>query len=223
VNALRPVVLITLAAMLVACSSSESDWKKADAQNTVAAYQDFLQQHPNDAHAPQANQRIQSLQDDQAWADAQKANTSDSLQQYLQKYPSGAHATDAKTLIAGLDRAAAWKVAQTANTESALQDFIQKYNQGPGPEVDLAKAQLEKLRGYRVELATSHSHKEADKTLTSLKSRDAAEIHDLVVIPPSGSDKLYRIDSGPMTQEDAKSVCEKLKKAHQHCEAVKTG
>ena len=34
-NVLRPVVLITLAAMLAACSSSESDWKKADAQNTV--------------------------------------------------------------------------------------------------------------------------------------------------------------------------------------------
>jgi LPS O-antigen subunit length determinant protein (WzzB/FepE family) len=219
VNVLRPIALITLAAMLAACSSADSDWKKADSQNTVAAYQDFLKQHPNDAHASQATQRIQSLQDDQTWADAQKANTTDSLQQYLQKYPSGTHATDAKTLIAGLDRAAAWKVAQTANTEPALQDFIQKYNQGP--EVDLAKAQLEKLRGYRVELATSHSQKEADKTLASLKSRHAAEIHDLVVVPPSGSEKLYRIASGPMTEENAKSTCEKLKKAHQHCEAVK--
>jgi hypothetical protein len=221
VNVLRPIALITLAAMLAACSSSESDWKKADAQNTVAAYQDFLQQHPNDSHVSQASQRIQSLQDDQAWADAQKANTSDSLQQYLQKYPSGTHAADAKTLSAGLERAAAWKVAQTANTESALQDFIQKYNEGP--EVGLAKAQLEKLRGYRVELAKSHSQKEADKTLASLKTRDAAEIQDLVVIPPSGAEKLYRIASGPMTEEGAKSACEKLKKAHQHCEAVKAG
>jgi outer membrane protein assembly factor BamD (BamD/ComL family) len=207
--------------MLAACSSSESDWKKADAQNTVAAYQDFLQQHPNDQHASQASQRIQALQDDQAWADAQKANTSDSLQQYLQKYPSGTHAEDAKTLMAGLERAAAWKVAQTANTESALQDFIQKYSQGP--EVDLAKSQLEKLKGYRVELAKSHSQKEADKTLASLKARDATEFHDLVVIPPSGSEKLYRIASGPMTEESAKSACEKLRKAHQHCETVKAG
>jgi outer membrane protein assembly factor BamD (BamD/ComL family) len=221
VNRLRPVVFITLAAMLAACSSSESDWKKADTQNTIAAYQDFLQQHPNDSHAPQASQRIQSLQDDQAWADAQKANTTDSLQAYLTKYPSGTHATDAKTLIAGLERAAAWKVAQTANTESSLQDFIQKYNEGP--EVDLAKAQLEKLRAYRVQLATFHSQKEAEKSLASLQSRDAAEVHDLVVVPPSGADKLYRIDSGPMTEEDAKSACEKLKKSHQHCEAVKTG
>ena len=220
-NALRPVVLITLAAMLAACSSSESDWKKADAQNTVAAYQDFLQQHPNDAHAAQATQRIQSLQDDQTWADAQKANTTDSLQQYLQQYPSGTHATDAKTLIAGLERAAAWKVAQTANTESALQDFIQKYNQGP--EVDLAKAQLEKLTAYRVQLATFRSQKEAEKSLAGLQSRAASEVHDLVVVPPSGADKLYRIDSGPMTEENAKSTCEKLKKAHQHCEAVNTG
>ncbi len=220
-NRLRPVIFITLAAMLAACSSSESDWKKADTQNTVAGYQDFLKQHPNDAHAPQANQRIQSLQDDQAWADAQKVNTTDSLQAYLTKYPSGTHVTDAKTLIAGLDRAAAWKVAQTANTEPALQDFIQKYNQGP--EVDLAKAQLEKLRAYRVQVATFHSQKEAEKSLASLQTRDAAEVHDLTVVPPSGADKLYRIDSGPMTEEGAKSACEKLKKAHQHCEAVKTG
>ena len=220
-NVLRPVALITLAAVLAACSSSESDWKKADSQNTVVAYQDFLQHHPNDAHAAQASQRIQAMQDDQAWADAQKTVTSDSLQQYLQKYPSGTHAADAKTQLAGLERAAAWKEAQTANTESALESFIQKYNEGP--EVALAKAQLDKLRGYRVQLGTFHTQKEAEKSLASVQAHAGADVHDLAVVPPSGSDKLYRIASGPMTEDNAKATCEKLKKAHQHCEAVKTG
>lgn len=221
-NILRPISMIALAAMLVACSSSESDWKKADTQNTVAAFQDFLSQHPNDAHATQAQARIQGLQDDQAWADAQKTNTTDGFQQYLSKFPNGVHAADARTQVAAIQRAAAWKVAQAANTMPALQDFLQKY--GQGPEADQARAQLEKLKaeGYRVQLATFHSQKDAEKSLASLQSRDAAEVHSLVIIPPSGSEKLHRIDSDPMTLDDAKSACEKLKKAHQHCEVVKS-
>ena len=76
--------LIVTAAILAACSSAESDWKKADSQNTTAAYQDFLTQHPNDAHAQDARDRIKKLEDEQAWADAQKTNTADAYQQYLQ-------------------------------------------------------------------------------------------------------------------------------------------
>src|SRR6185437_10272966 len=107
--------LIAVAAVLAACSSAESDWKKADSQNTTAAYQDFLTHHPNDTHAQEARDRIAKLEDDQAWADAQKANTTDGYQQYLQKEPNGAHAQEAQTQVTALERAADWKAAQQAN------------------------------------------------------------------------------------------------------------
>jgi len=212
---------IVAAVLLAACSSAETDWKKAQADNTPAAYQNFLQQHPTGSHTQEAQTRLQALQDEQAWSDAQQANTLDGYQQYLQKVPNGAHAADAHTQITSLERAAAWKTAQAANSEQALQDFLQKYNEGP--EVDQARTQLQKLQseGYRVQLGTFRDNKAAEKARDTLQARFGSELHDIAVIAPSGSDKLHRVSSEPMTEADAKAACAKLKKEHQRCEVVK--
>ncbi len=218
---IKTVPLLIIAATLLACSSTESDWNKAQAANTATAYQDFLKQHPSGAHAQEARDRLQKIQDDQAWSDAQSANTLEAYQQYLQKQPNGAHAQDAQTQITSLERAAAWKTAQAANTEPALQEFLQKYSQGP--EADQARAQLQKLQseGYRVQLAKFRDESQANKSRDSLKTRFGSDLQDVVVVPPSGTAKDYRVASAPMTEADAKSACAKLKKAHQRCEVVK--
>jgi outer membrane protein assembly factor BamD (BamD/ComL family) len=220
---ITPVIypLIAAAAVLVACSSAESDWKKADSQNTQAAYQDFLAQHPNDQHAQDARERIKKLDDEAAWADAQKANTSDAYQQYLQKEPNGAHADEAHNQVTALERAADWKTAQAANTPAALQDFLKKYSQGP--EADEARAALEKLQGYRVKLGAFKDEKSAQKAHDELEKKFGSDVPGLEVIAPSGTEKRHVLASGPMTEEDAKSACAKLKKAHQACEVVKRG
>ena len=213
--------LIAAATVLVACSSAESDWKKADSQNTSAAYQDFLTQHPNDQHAADARDRIKKLDDEAAWADAQKANTADAYQQYLQKEPNGAHADEAHNQVAALERAADWKSAQAANTPAALQDFLKKYSQGP--EADEARAALEKLQGYRVKLGAFKDEKSAQKAHDELEKKFSGDVPGLEVVAPSGTEKRHVVASGPMTEEDAKSACAKLKKAHQACEVVKRG
>ena len=217
----QTVLSLIVATVLVACSSAESDWSKASTANTAEAYQDFLTKHPTGAHAQDAHDRLQKLGDDKDWSDAQQSNTADAYQQYLQKEPNGAHAADAHTQLDALNRAADYKTAQAANTEQALQEFLQKYNQGP--EVDQAKAQLQKLQseGYRVELASFKDEKAAEKSRDSLKAKFGSELNDVVVIPPSGSEKQHRVASAPMTEADAKAACAKLKKAHQHCEVVK--
>jgi cell division septation protein DedD len=220
-RAIHPLIyaLIAAAAILAACSSAESDWKKADSQNTAAAYQDFLTQHPSDTHAQEARDRIRKLEDEQAWADAQKANTTDSYQQYLQKQPNGAHADEAKNQVAALERAADWKTAQSANTAAALQGFLQKYSQGP--EADEARAALDKLQGYRVQLGAFKDEKSAQKAHDDVQKRFGSDVPGLEVVAPTGSEKRHVLASGPMTEEDAKAACAKLKKAHAHCEVVK--
>ena len=214
------VTVLACALLLSACSSAESDWKKADSQNTAAAYEDFLKQHATDSHAAEARSRLQTLQDSQAWSDALSANTTDSLQAYLQRFPSGVHANDARTQLTTLQRADDWKSAQAANTPAALQGFLQKYSSGP--EVELAKAQLQKLEGYRVQVAALASAKAAEETRTRLQSKYSNELPKLVVLAPSGAEKLHRVSSEPMTEEDAKAACGKLRKSHQHCEVVKS-
>jgi cell division septation protein DedD len=215
---LRGLCLAILAA-LIACSSPEADWKKADAQGTIAAYQKYLTDHPKDSRADQARARIQALQDDQAWADAQKANTAAAYKQYVDTQPNGIHAADAQERMTSLQRADAWKTAQTDGKAPAIQAFLQTYPQGP--EADQARAELQKLTAYRVQLGAFRSKKEAVALSTRVKAKYGDLLHDVVVVAPSGSDKVNRVRSAGMTEEEAKSACAKLKKAHQHCEVIK--
>jgi len=221
VNTLKTIPLVCVIAVLVACSSTESDWSKAQAANTAAAYQNFLREHPGGAHAQEADDRLQKIQDDEAWSDAQQSNSLAAYQQYLQKEPNGAHASQAQDQVTALQRAAAWQTARATNTEPALQDFLQKYS--TGQEADEARAQLQKLQSesYRVQLATFKQEQDANKSRDSLKTRFGSELQEVVVVPPAGTEKLYRVASGPMTEDDAKSACAKLKKAHQRCEVIK--
>lgn len=206
--------------LLLACSSNEADWQKATAANTIGAYQDFLKQHPNGEHADEARSRIHSIEDDQAWMTAINANTRQGFDQYLRGEPNGSHAQEARDRITGFERADAWKTAQSAGTPTAIQAFLQKYP--TGPESDEARAALQRLQNdYQVQLASYRSRKEADRVSKRLKRRFGDLLHDVVVVSPTPPDKLNRIRSAPMSEDEAKAACAKLKKAHQRCEVVK--
>src|ERR1700689_2562762 len=56
------------ALLLTACGSTQSDWNEASAVNTVAAYESFIDKHPNTPQSMQAHQQIATLNDEQAWA-----------------------------------------------------------------------------------------------------------------------------------------------------------
>lgn len=209
------------AGTLAACSSARQDFDKASAANTVAAYQDFLKQHPNTDLTVQAQNRLNALEDDQAWTDAQKANTLEAYQKYLQAQPSGMHSADARDRITGFERADAWKTAQAANTTEAIQAFLKKYP--VGQEADQANAQLKVLQTeqYRVQVASFKAQKDADQARPKLEARFGKLLHSVVVVPPTASEKLTTVRSGPMTEKDAQSACGTLKKQHQHCQVVK--
>jgi len=214
------VLCVITAGMLAACSSPNADWQKATQQNSVAAYQQFIQQHPNDARAEQARNRINALQDEQAWNTAKSANTLDSYQQYLQQEPNGMHAADAQDKVNGLQQAAAWQTAQNTNTAQGYQDFLSKYPNAP--QAGDAQAALKKLTGFQLLLASTRSKTLADKMAQHLKSKYGNEVQDVVVVPPTGKSKTLEVRSAPMSESDAKAACAKLKKAHQRCTVVKS-
>jgi len=202
--------------LLVACSSTESDWNKASSAGTLAAYQQFLLQHPSGAHAQEARERIQSLQDDQAWTLAQNANTEQSLQQYLQQQPHGAHAAEARTRLADLQRGAAWQQAQSSNTATAYQAFLQQYPQAP--EASQARARLQQLAAYQVQLGAYHSKMAAEHERKELQARFGKVLHHVVV--DTTPNRINEVRSAPMSQADAQSICAELKKHGQHCQVV---
>jgi len=214
------VLCVITAGALAACSSPNADWQKATQQNTVAAYQQFVQQHPNDARVQQAHDRINALNDEQAWDTAKNANTLDAYQQYLQQEPNGMHAADAQDKVNALQQDAAWQTAQSTNTAAGYQDFLQKYPNSP--HAADAQDALKKLTGYQVKLASTRSQALADKLAKRLKDKFGSDLQAVVVVPPTGKSKTIEVRSAPMTESDAKAACAKLKKAHQHCEVVKS-
>ncbi|HXS22193.1 MAG TPA: hypothetical protein VN735_13240 [Steroidobacteraceae bacterium] len=215
------VVLCAITAgALVACSNPNADWQKANQTNTEAAYQQFIQQHPNDSRVAQARNRINALKDEQAWTAAQNANTLDAYQQYLQSEPNGMHAADAQDKVNSLQQDAAWSTAQSTNTAAGYQDFLQKYpNSSHAAD---AQDALKKLTGYQALLASTRSKTMADKLAKHLKDKFGSDLQDVVVVPPTGKSKTLEVRSAPMTEDDAKTACKKLRKAHQHCEVVKS-
>lgn len=224
-NTLRRICLVgaamLAAGVLVACGSAQDDWNKASAQNTVAAYQDFLTQHPSTDFTVQAQSRIHVLQDDQAWTQAQNTNTAEAFRQYLNNQPNGVHAGDSRARITAFERADAWKVAESDGRAPALQAFLQKYPQGA--EADDARAKLEQLKAqaYRVQVAAFRAKKDADRARARLEATYSKVLHDVVVVAPAGPEKLTTIRSVPMTLKEAQSACGTLKKEHQHCQVVK--
>ena len=211
--------LCLLAALaLVACSSTQSDWSQANTANTVTAYEAFLQKHPNTPQSVEARSRIQALKDEQAWAQAQQANTVQSYQNYIQDEPAGIHLEEARDHIASNERSMAWAAASATDTPEALQGFLQKYPQGP--EADQAKARLARLSGYRVQLATFRSEKQAEKTRDRLQGK-YGDVLGSVVIVPGATANVHVLRSASMGQGEANTACERLKKDHLTCEVIR--
>lgn len=215
--AIAAAALLTSVLIVASCSSAQSDWAKAGNENTVSAYQNFLAAHPKDQHSNEAQAMILQLQDDNAWTEAKHSGATAAYQAYLQQSPQGAHAAEARDSITAMDRAAAWKSAQGAGSATSIQVFLQKYP--AGPEADQAKAKLKDLTGYRVHLTSELSDAKAQRKVAQLKARFKDEFQDLTVTPDS-SGKSFSIDSPGMTEQEAKSECEAVKRKHEACQVI---
>jgi hypothetical protein len=202
---------------LAACSSAQSDWQQSNARDTVSAYQEFLQKHPNTPQSVEARDRIRAIQDEEAWTRAQQLNTVQSYQSYIQEQPSGAHLAQAKDNIASNERTTAWLAASASDTPESLQGFLQKYPEGP--EAGKAKARLAQLTGFRVQLATFHSEQQAEETRDKLQGK-YGDVLGRVIVTDAGAN-LHVLQSAAMGQGEANNACARLRKDHLACEVIR--
>lgn len=89
------LVIFGLLLVLVGCATAGRDWQQASRQDTVGAYQQFLQKYPNADQASQARLRLKLLQSEAAWKRAESANTVAAYNAFLSQYPNSTHAIDA--------------------------------------------------------------------------------------------------------------------------------
>ena len=73
-------------------------WLETKRQNTINAYNLYMQQHPGE-HVAEAQAAILSIQDDNAWNSACVAATSSAYRDYLKRFPHGKHIEEAETFL----------------------------------------------------------------------------------------------------------------------------
>jgi outer membrane protein assembly factor BamD (BamD/ComL family) len=132
------VGLFSAGLMLSGCSSQEGDWQQAQQQNTVQAYQQYIQQYPQSDHVAAARQQIAHIQQQKEmqqaradWQRAQQANTPQAYQQFLQQHPDSQFAANAKQQVQQMQAAQDWMRVQQSNNPQALQAFIAQYPNSP--------------------------------------------------------------------------------------------
>ena len=198
VSYVEPVQVLTALALcgvlaMAACSSANKDWANASAQNTVAAYQSFLDKHAGDRTRRRRETALQRCKMIRTWQTAQNGNSLDSYQQYLQAEPNGTHAQAARDQITSMERANAWKTAQSDGSATALQAFLQKYPQGA--EADQARQKLAALNSdYRAELGAFHDKRAAERKRSELQSRFSSVLKEVEVLSPDSSNPAISSD-----------------------------
>lgn len=93
------VTTVFATCLLTACSRQETGWRDAAREDTIAAYQAYLQDFPASAHAGEARARLRELQQQEAWAKANRLRTPEAWQRYLGDWPDGRHAPAARRLL----------------------------------------------------------------------------------------------------------------------------
>ena len=109
--------------LLAGCSSIYKDWKHAKGEDTLPAYEKFLEENPKSAFTDLAEERIKELR----WVEAQRKNTPEALQRFADTYPDDELAKKARERMQLVE----WQEAKELNTPEGYRNFAKKYPHGP--------------------------------------------------------------------------------------------
>lgn len=113
------------------CSSPEKDYRRAQAENTEAAYKSFLSRHPQDPLAAKAAAQLSQL----AFKRADQTGTEAAFIEFLSLYPKDSLAAQASARLEEI----VFSQARKTRTEAAWTGFLKRF-----PNSTLtSKAQLE--------------------------------------------------------------------------------
>jgi hypothetical protein len=235
-------------ALLAACADPEADWARAAAENTEAAWQAFIEKHPDGEWAQRAQAELDTIKDTQDWENARATDAIEAYNNYLLAHPTGAHMGEARQRIAELETDAAWSAASTAGTREALEEFLTRY--ADAPQAEQARAQLAALAppappapppkpapakktppgksaparvagDWQVQLGAYSALDKAQAEKTRMEKSYHNLLGTLSIQKPTGGDSLYRVKSSGMTEATARSACQKLKGSGQDCMVVR--
>jgi hypothetical protein len=118
----KPVLRIggTLLVLVLACR--DSAFSQASKADTVSAYKQFLEQHPNDINRENAQSRLEELE----FEAAQKAHTAVAYKRFLIDYPEGPYVSRVQQRLEGLR----FNAAVDKNTVAGWRLFLSEHPTG---------------------------------------------------------------------------------------------
>src|SRR5437868_7118553 len=72
--------------MLAGCSREQQDWRAAEAADSIEAYDQFIQHHPESELATQARTRVAQLGEDRDWQHAGSADNVEAYRQFITQH-----------------------------------------------------------------------------------------------------------------------------------------
>ncbi len=145
-NIIRWAALVAFIVTLASCSFEKRDWEKAESENTIQAYETFLEKYPKSTFADTARLKIEELE----FNEAESKNTIEAYEAFLKKYPAGEHASKARILTEVLY----FKKAESENTLKTFEDFLQRFPDGS--LIDNAYRKMQELYyGFSIEVLSN--------------------------------------------------------------------
>ncbi|MHC4340986.1 MAG: hypothetical protein ACYSX0_12340 [Planctomycetota bacterium] len=120
---MRHLGFVVWAALAAACASEQDDWDKARAEDSVAAYRQFLEQHPDGERVADARAALEHRIDERDWAAAQRVHSIAAYEGYVARPIGGAHVESARKALILLRRAEAWAAARETGRIEAYEEF----------------------------------------------------------------------------------------------------
>ncbi|MDT8450611.1 MAG: SPOR domain-containing protein [Wenzhouxiangellaceae bacterium] len=241
------ILLLILPLALAACDRQDARWEQAQQEDTIAAYESFIERYPESPEAEQARSRIEALRAEQAWTDARQRNTIGAYREFVESFPDAAAADEARTRLHTLQRETQWQDLAESEDIDALRAFAEEFS--GSPEAELAQARVSELEARaRAEAERRERERELQRQrereleaqrlaeqgthrvqLAVVRGRDQAtsgiellqqrlgEVLGDIGLEAQQTDGLYRLVTGPMDQGRAEELCETLKKRGQDC------
>ena len=231
-RALLPWIL-AVALTLASCSNQDKAWELAQRDDNSEAYLRFLAKYPDGEFADQARQRMAELKELKAWERAQFRDREDNYQRFLSEYPHSEYAAAARERLYELRRDAAWGTASDSGDIAALEAFLAVYPDAPqAPEARELIAGLtpepepepppERPGNFRLQLGAFRTPAAAEREVRRLADRYLALLKGPIRIqtPAETGGSRFLLKSVPMSMQEARETCRKLKQDRQDCFVV---
>jgi hypothetical protein len=186
-------MMLCASLLLVACSGERRDWRSAEAADTIEAYDQFIERHPESERAEPARARLAQLTEEREWQRASTANTPASYRAFLAQHPNGKWAGEARIRL-------------------------ESFALGPASEeVPVSQGFGIQLGAFGSEAA---AHAEWQK-LQSRHATELGELKPQLARAASTTRAtVYRLQANVGPESDARDICAALAQASQPCVVV---